>query len=104
MIHVVTRGMLLWIDAFEALALFGIAVVLFHSITTEPTFRLKRESQSIVREIELEMEEEDGQWCCIRGISKNSQGQQLGVMKEDRVVQVGDVKIPVSEHAFDMVL
>ena len=59
MIHVVTRGMLLWIDAFEALALFGIAVVLFHSITTEPTFRLKRESQSIVREIELEMEEED---------------------------------------------
>ena len=30
MIHIVTRGMVLWIDAFEALALLGIAIVIFY--------------------------------------------------------------------------
>ena len=34
--------MLLWIDAFESLALFGIVVVLFYSVATEPKFKQKR--------------------------------------------------------------
>lgn len=38
MIHIVTMGMLLWVDAFEAVALFGIAVVMFYSVTTEQKF------------------------------------------------------------------
>lgn len=56
MIHIVTRGMLLWIDAFEALALFGIVVVMFYSISSEPKFRTKRTaaSQSIVVNSESE--------------------------------------------------
>mmetsp|Transcript_14434 Transcript_14434/g.29831 ORF Transcript_14434/g.29831 Transcript_14434/m.29831 type:complete len:344 (+) Transcript_14434:100-1131(+) len=45
MIHVVTRGMLLWIDAFESLALFGIFALLFYSVTTE-TALVKRELAS----------------------------------------------------------
>ena len=46
MIHIVTRGMLLWIDAFEALALFGIVVLIFYSVATEPKFRMKRHQAS----------------------------------------------------------
>lgn len=38
MIHIVTMGMVLWVDAFEAMALFGIVVVMFYSVTTEQTF------------------------------------------------------------------
>mmetsp|Transcript_22002 Transcript_22002/g.46300 ORF Transcript_22002/g.46300 Transcript_22002/m.46300 type:complete len:368 (-) Transcript_22002:219-1322(-) len=37
MIHIVTRGMLLWVDAFEALTFFGIVVILFYSVSTERT-------------------------------------------------------------------
>ena len=44
MIHIVSRGMLLWIDAFEALALFGIVVLIFYSVATEPKFRMKRQA------------------------------------------------------------
>lgn len=53
MIHIVTRGLLLWIDAFEALALFGITVVLFYSVATEPKFKVKRSSSIVI-------ESEDG--------------------------------------------
>eukprot|EP00571_Detonula_confervacea_P016053 CAMPEP_0172307906 /NCGR_PEP_ID=MMETSP1058-20130122/8664_1 /TAXON_ID=83371 /ORGANISM="Detonula confervacea, Strain CCMP 353" /LENGTH=360 /DNA_ID=CAMNT_0013020213 /DNA_START=124 /DNA_END=1206 /DNA_ORIENTATION=+ len=48
MIHIVTRGLLLWIDAFEALALFGIVVVIFYSVATEPKFKTKRSSSILV--------------------------------------------------------
>lgn len=44
MIHIVTRGLLIWIDAFEALAIFGIVVVLFYSIYTEDKFRVNLNS------------------------------------------------------------
>ena len=50
MIHVVTRGMLLWIDAFEALALFGIVVVIFYSVASEPKFKTKESSSILVEE------------------------------------------------------
>lgn len=33
-------GMLLWVDAFESLAVFGIVAVFFFSIGTEPKHRL----------------------------------------------------------------
>lgn len=39
MIHTVTMGLVLWIDAFEALALFGIVTVLYYSVVTEPVNR-----------------------------------------------------------------
>lgn len=55
MIHIVTRGMLLWVDAFEALALFGIVIVLFYSVYTEPRFKTKRSSSIIINS-----ESEDG--------------------------------------------
>ena len=48
MIHIVTRGMVLWIDAFEALALLGIVVVLFYSVASEPKFKVKRNSSIVV--------------------------------------------------------
>lgn len=48
MIHIITMGMLLWIDAFEAMALFGIFVVIFYSVATEPKFRMKRNSSILV--------------------------------------------------------
>jgi len=51
MIHIVTRGMILWIDAFEALAFFGITFIIFYSSATEPKFRTKR-SASILAESE----------------------------------------------------
>ncbi|KAL7552778.1 hypothetical protein ACHAWF_016022 [Thalassiosira exigua] len=53
MIHIITRGMVLWIDAFEALALFGIVVVIFYSVGTEPKFKTKR-NESIVVQSETE--------------------------------------------------
>lgn len=43
MIHIVTRGLTLWVDAFEALALFGVTVLLLYSVRTEPRFRVERE-------------------------------------------------------------
>lgn len=52
MIHVVTRGMLLWIDAFEAMALFGMVVVIFYSVATEPKFKTRRSSSIIMEEEE----------------------------------------------------
>mmetsp|Transcript_24302 Transcript_24302/g.52072 ORF Transcript_24302/g.52072 Transcript_24302/m.52072 type:complete len:362 (+) Transcript_24302:225-1310(+) len=42
MIAVTTQGMLLWVDAFEAMALFGIMFVIFYSVATEPRFKLVR--------------------------------------------------------------
>jgi hypothetical protein len=42
MIHIVTAGMLLWIDAFESLALFGIVSIMFYSVETEPNFSSRR--------------------------------------------------------------
>jgi hypothetical protein len=42
MIHVVVRGMLLWIDALEWLALFGISMLLFVSIQTQKDHLLGR--------------------------------------------------------------
>jgi hypothetical protein len=38
MIHIVTAGMLLWIDAFESLAILGIVSIIFYSVETEPRF------------------------------------------------------------------
>ena len=48
MIYIVTRGMLLWIDAFEALALLGIVIVIFYSVASEPKFKVKRSSSIVV--------------------------------------------------------
>jgi len=48
MIHIATRGMLLWVDAFEALALFGIVVILFASVAREPKFRTQRSASVLV--------------------------------------------------------
>ena len=48
MIHVVTRGLILWVDAFEAIALFGVTVLLFYSVRTEPRFRVRREPSIII--------------------------------------------------------
>jgi len=55
MIHMITRGMLLWVDAFEAMALFGIVVILFYSVASEPKFKTKRSSSIVVNS-----ETEDG--------------------------------------------
>ena len=41
MIHIVTHVMVLWVDSFEALALFGIVSLMFHSVAREPKFRLR---------------------------------------------------------------
>jgi hypothetical protein len=38
MIHIATAGMLLWIDAFESLAILGIVSIMFYSVETEPRF------------------------------------------------------------------
>ena len=59
MIHIVTRGMTLWIDAFESLALFGIVALIFYSVMAEPKYKMKRSaSQSIV--VNGESSEDDG--------------------------------------------
>jgi hypothetical protein len=44
MIHIVTSGMLLWIDSFEALAIFGIVVIIWYSVGMEPKFKLVQRS------------------------------------------------------------
>jgi len=70
MIHIITRGMLLWVDAFEALALFGIVVVIFYSVVTEPKFRTKRglsETSKLV-----EPEQEDGAGAAPGGVGESS--------------------------------
>lgn len=54
MIHIVTAGMLLWIDAFESLALFGIVSVIFYSIETEPRFEVKRRNDDAAPAIVVE--------------------------------------------------
>ena len=54
MIHIVTAGMLLWIDAFESLALFGIVSVIFYSIETEPRFEVKRRNDNAAPAIVVE--------------------------------------------------
>ena len=48
MIHIATRGLILWVDAFEALALFGVTVLLFYSVQTEPRFRVERDPSIII--------------------------------------------------------
>ncbi|KAK1739456.1 hypothetical protein QTG54_009999 [Skeletonema marinoi] len=47
MIHIVTRGMLLWIDSFEALAIFGIVVIIWYSVGLEPKFKSVKRSLSV---------------------------------------------------------
>lgn len=48
MIHIVTRGMLLWIDSFEALTIFGIVIIMWYSVGLEPKFKsVKRSSLSV---------------------------------------------------------
>ena len=48
MIHIVTRGMLLWIDSFESLAIFGIVIIIWYSVGLEPKFKtVKRSSLSV---------------------------------------------------------
>jgi hypothetical protein len=47
MIHIVTRGMLLWIDSFEALAIFGIVVIIWYSVGMEPKFKHVQRSSSL---------------------------------------------------------
>jgi hypothetical protein len=54
MIHIVTAGMLLWIDAFESLALFGIVSVIFYSVETEPRFLAKRRNNNAAPAIVVE--------------------------------------------------
>lgn len=76
MIHIVTRGMLLWIDSFEALTIFGIVLIIWYSVGLEPKFKYVKkrsalsvetgvvagspESASIVIEDEEETEESVG--------------------------------------------
>lgn len=48
MIHTVAKGMILWVDAFESLALFGIVAILFHSVATEPKFRVRRNTSILI--------------------------------------------------------
>eukprot|EP00986_Skeletonema_menzelii_P012188 scaffold6609_cov141-Skeletonema_menzelii.AAC.10 len=47
MIHIVTRGMLLWIDSFEALAIFGIVIIIWYSVGLEPKFKSVKRSLSV---------------------------------------------------------
>ena len=47
MIHIVTRGMLLWIDSFEALTIFGIVIIIWYSVGLEPKFRVVKRSLSV---------------------------------------------------------
>mmetsp|Transcript_21670 Transcript_21670/g.31006 ORF Transcript_21670/g.31006 Transcript_21670/m.31006 type:complete len:252 (-) Transcript_21670:710-1465(-) len=48
MIHIVTRGMLLWIDSFEALMIFGIVIIIWYSVGLEPKYKsVKRSSLSV---------------------------------------------------------
>ena len=46
MIHIVTHGMLLWIDSFEALATFGIVAIIWYSVGLEPTFKIVKKPLS----------------------------------------------------------
>ena len=48
MIHIVTHGMVLWIDTFEALAFFGIVVIMFYSVASEPKFITKKSSSIVI--------------------------------------------------------
>lgn len=48
MIHIVARGITLWVDAFEGLALFGIVVLLFYSVAKEPKFKMQRSSSDMI--------------------------------------------------------
>jgi hypothetical protein len=47
MIHIVTRGMLLWIDSFEALTIFGIVVIIWYSVGMEPKFKHVKRTLSV---------------------------------------------------------
>jgi len=47
MIHIVTRGMLLWIDSFEALTIFGIVIIIWYSVGLEPKFKVVKRSLSV---------------------------------------------------------
>merc|ERR1712127_619074 len=40
--------MILWVDAFEAVALFGIVVLLFLSVASEPNHRMQRSTSVVV--------------------------------------------------------
>ncbi|KAL7515565.1 hypothetical protein ACHAXN_012725 [Cyclotella atomus] len=39
MIHTVTHGMILWVDAFETLIMFGIVTAIYYSVSSEPSPR-----------------------------------------------------------------
>ena len=47
MIHIVKRGMLLWIDSFEALAIFGIVIIIWYSVGMEPKFKVVKRPLSV---------------------------------------------------------
>ncbi len=47
MIHIVSHGMLLWIDSFEALTIFGIVIIIWYSVGLEPKFRVVKRSLSV---------------------------------------------------------
>jgi len=57
-IHIVARGISLWVDAFEGLALFGIVVLLFYSVAKEPKFKTHI-SSSVINSSESEVGAED---------------------------------------------
>ena len=63
MIHIVTHGMILWVDAFETLAMFGIVSILFYSVATEPKYKTKSvegdfdDTRSDMDRIGVELEE-----------------------------------------------
>lgn len=63
MIHIVTHGMTLWVDAFETLAMFGIVSILFYSVATEPKYKIKSvegdfdDTRSDMDRIGVELEE-----------------------------------------------
>jgi hypothetical protein len=43
-IHIVTQGMLLWIDTFESLATLGIVIIIWFSVALEPKFQYVKRS------------------------------------------------------------
>lgn len=40
------KGMILWVDAFETLAMFGIVMTLYYSVSLEPKYKSKRMSNT----------------------------------------------------------
>jgi len=59
MIHMITNGMTLWVDAFETLAFFGITSVFFYSVAKEPKYRVKSSAMLEETIVGIELEGSD---------------------------------------------